>query len=167
MSDRSIDIREMMYKTLESEITFNDTGCTVSLCKNVLYVTPEDLKNPDEIQLPWGVLVYEPLIMLSTIGIQEINLNTINVIRHTFIDLYWENGFNTEYPNVLFDYHKSMIDANVFEAYNYWLFSPGAQTEFDNWLENNEDQWDAFLEWFMDNDLLLNHKTKFLRTNFD
>jgi tetratricopeptide (TPR) repeat protein len=166
MSDRSLDIREMMYQTLETEITFNDSGGTVSLCKNVLYVTPETLKNPDELKLPWCALVYEPLIILSTLGSNEINLKTINDIRHTFIDLYWEKGFNTEYPNTLFDYQKAMIDANVFEAYNYWLFAPGAQDEFEQWLEDNEPKWDAFVEWFMENDILLNNETMFLRSNY-
>ena len=67
------------------------------------------------------------------------------------------------YTNVIFDYHKMLIDSGYFECYNYWLLSQGSITEFENWFLDNTQKYKEFLNWFYKHPMLLDDEHKFVR----
>lgn len=48
----------------------------------------------------------------------------------------------------LLDFQQKVKDAGHWEAYNYWLFSPAFENEAQEWLKDNEEKMDEFIEWY-------------------
>ena len=144
-SKRSREIGALMFKTYQSNINFtSDTTMSVSFSQSQRLSSDKD----GSIKLPFGITVYEPLLMLSAIGKKEITLSTLTQIREQFINLYFEKGYDKKYPSALFSYHKQLIDSGHFETFNQWLYSDANKEEFEKWKETNSTKWDAFVDWF-------------------
>ena len=71
-------------------------------------------------------------------------------VRKGVLEAYFSLDESGLYGNsmYLFDFQKKVIDAGHWEAYNYYLFKPVFEAEFDEWLENNEEAFDAFVDWY-------------------
>ena len=65
----------------------------------------------------------------------------------------------------LFPNQKELIDNNLFNAYNHYLFQIGAQEEFSNWLELNRGEYDKFVDWYTEkqNIIEITNENKFIR----
>ena len=75
-------------------------------------------------------------------------------IRRRFIGEWFSKRLNAAHPCVLFDYHRALIEAGHFEAYNYWLFSPGDPAAFASWRLTGGEAFDAFEAWFGQNPII-------------
>lgn len=158
-SERTKEISKLLFDTYFSEIQFpNDTSMTVSFCKTAV------IYNNKKIKIPFG-LVYEPSLMVA-INEQEINLASLNRIRKGFIEFYFDRKFNKSHPNILFDWHKFLIENEKFEYYNYWLLMQGAGDEFNNWHNQNNEAFDKFISWFSENPMLIDKKHTFHRYDY-
>jgi tetratricopeptide (TPR) repeat protein len=158
-SDRTKEISKLLFDTYFSQIKFtSDTSASVSFSKNMEI----DINNTDK--LPFG-LIYEPSLLVGITG-DTITLETLNQIRKRFIEFYFEKGFNKTYPNVLFDWNKELIDSDRFECYNYWLLMQGATDEFNSWYALNKEKFDAFIEWFKDNPMVIDETHRFNRSDY-
>ena len=95
---------------------------------------------------------------------KEINLTTLSEIRIEFIKNYFKEDYK-KYPNVLFEYHKTILDNGILDAYNKYIFQIGANDEFSEWKNNNNEKYDAFVKWYTnpDNYLKINNKNKFIK----
>ena len=163
---RTAEISALLYNTYKSEIKFSsDTSMSVSFSKYAS-IDASSLKNKKAIILPFGIGVYEPTLMMSLIGIQSINLNSLDRIRTQFVDFYYKNGFAEKYPNVLFEYQKRLKDAGHLEAYNHWLLMKGDEAAFKQWKATNASKFEAFATWFGENKLTLNAKHRFYRFQY-
>ncbi len=158
---RTQEISELLYQTYESSISFGEKEGSVTLdfCEITLFA--DDLKKGNfdlPLCAPFG-----KNFVLATIGQSEVSLQSVSQMRSKFIEFFFE-GDEKEYPNVLFDYHQKMIEAGVFEAYNHYVLQIGAPNEFEQWLKNNEEQYDAFVEWYTqkENVLEITDKNQFL-----
>lgn len=116
--------------------------------------------NNDEIKLPF-CMIYEPTLILSIDITKDININSLDKIRHNFIENYYKMGHNKTHPNILFDFHKNLIDKGHFEAYNHWILMKGDEDMYRNWRDLNAEKWNAFVKWFMKNGLVINDSIKF------
>lgn len=174
---RSQEISRLLYNTYKNEITFNGDSSKVSFSKtkNInIQLSEKDMDNPENMikllqkamKQSFGSGVYEPTLILSLIGKEEINLATLNEIRSHFIDLYMKEEYE-DFPIVLFDFQKKIKDAGHFEAYNYWLLLYGNEEEFDTWLsdEENTEKLRQYTQWYNENleKLVINQENKFLR----
>lgn len=163
-SERTEEISKMLYDIYKSEIKFtSDSTLTVSFSNNSSIQVSMDGEQAEEFKLPFGLLVYEPTILISVIGVDTINLESLNIIRTNFLNMYFEKGFNKSYPNILFEWQKEMKEKGFLESYNYWLLSKGNEGEFGRWIENNEDAFDEFIEWFGANQIKIDENNKFVR----
>lgn len=165
-SKRTIEISKLLYNTYLSEIKIKDsTSYSVSFSSNTIHISnPKDLK---EFKIPYGLKVYEPTLMLCVVGASEINMSSLNMIRACFVDRFFEHETHSkEYPNVLFDYQKTIKEAGHFEAYTHWLMMQGNLAEFEAWNTANEDKWDAFIEWFSPNPIKITGSNKFFRAQY-
>jgi len=106
------------------------------------------------------------LAVTSVMEKKEIGIKSLHKIRTSFINNWFENKRNVNYPNILFEWHKKLIDLDYFEAYNYWLFMKGNEKEFIKWSEKNKVKFDKFIEWFSPNPLIINKKNNFQRLQY-
>jgi len=159
-SQRTAEISKLLFDTYLSEIKFtSDTSMTVSFCKQMFmnFNALSDTQNP---KLPF-CMVYEPTLLLSIISENEININSLDRIRTKFIENYYEMGHHKTHPNVLFEYKKKILEIGHLESYNHWILMKGDEAGFDEWYYDNEDKWNAFIEWFTDNPLVIDKKNNF------
>lgn len=160
-SKRTAEISKLLFDTYKSEIkVISDTSFSVSFSKNAS-IDVSNLTNTGEMKLPFGVGVYEPTLMFSMISLKSLDINSLDNIRSTFIDNYFNNGHDKKYPNVLFSYQKQIKKAGHIEAYNHWILMKGDEDEFGKWKSANKDKWDSFVKWFGDNGLKLDDTNKF------
>lgn len=160
-SKRTPEISKLLFDTYKSEIKFSsDTSFSVSFSKNAS-INVSDLKDPSKMKLPYGVGVYEPTLMFSMLSVKSIDINSLDIIRSSFVDNYFKNGHDKIYPNVLFTYQKNVKDAGHIEAYNHWILMKGDEDGFDKWHTANKDKWDNFVKWFNDNGLKVDNTNKF------
>ncbi|MEO1652794.1 MAG: hypothetical protein AAFU64_04545, partial [Bacteroidota bacterium] len=68
--------------------------------------------------------------------------------------------------NLLFDFLQLLLEKDYLEAYDHWIFMKGNQDESDKWFENNEDKFNEFADWFLENPLRVNKKNYFSRFNY-
>ena len=69
---------------------------------------------------------------------------SLTVLRARFI-LDWFEKDAARFPYRLFDYHKQLLKAGMFDAYNQWIFGAAKDlTAFQNWTTNHTDQYNQF-----------------------
>jgi hypothetical protein len=105
-------------------------------------------------------------LCLSIVGEKNIDINSLHRIRTNFLNMYYKNGHNKDYPNVLFDYQKAVDEAGHLEAYNHWILMMGDEEAFSTWHGVNEDQWDSFVAWFSENPIKLDSSHEFYRSQY-
>ena len=84
----------------------------------------------------------ERLYKNAAYNMKEFNFDNLVKIRKNFIKLYYmyeEDQMNTD---KLFAFHKTLIEQNLFEAYNYWLFRYGIGEEvFNKWYADHKEDY--------------------------
>lgn len=159
-SKRTAEISKLLYDTYKSEIKFtSDTSMTVSFCQQ-MNMNVNSISDPKNIKLPF-CMIFEPTLLMSIAFEKSIDINSLDKIRTTFIDNYFNNERDKTYPNVLFSYQKQVKEAGHIEAYNHWILMKGDEDGFDKWQSANKDKWDSFVKWFGDNGLKINDANKF------
>jgi tetratricopeptide (TPR) repeat protein len=97
---------------------------------------------------------YEMTLSRSVAGESTIDIPSLVKIRHRFVENWFAEGLNETHPSALLDYHRAIIEAGHFEAYNYWLFAPADPVAFDEWRFSNGEALEAFGEWFNQNPII-------------
>lgn len=69
-------------------------------------------------------------------------------------------------PNVLLDYQRTVAREGHLDAYHHWILQNGDQAEFVAWRSTHENEWNAFLEWFVKNPLRVDKQRYFHRNMF-
>ncbi len=149
---RTKEISEKLFNGYKNAVTFENKELKqLNFCKEVII---DFNKFEENKKLPL-CMIFTSTLVLPLTSINEISLDNLSKVRQKFIELYFQK-YNNQYPNILFDYHKQMIEQSVFEAYNYYIFQMGAQDEFANWLENHQDQYNKFVDWYTDKKNIIN-----------
>ena len=161
---RNEEISKLIYDIYVDNIIIKSKD-TVSVSFSKLNNVIIDTKDIN-VKIPFGLMVYEPTLLLSVIGEDSVDLPALTRIRERFITNYFQGEYASRFPNVLFDYHKKILKTKHWEAYNYWLLREGDLSFFVNWLTENESQFDDFVEWYNENNIKFNANKKMLRTQF-
>lgn len=165
-SSRTIEISKMLYDTYKSQIQFtSDTSFSVSFSQNIL-LNIGDVSDASNFKLPFGIGCYEPILMLSLLDEKSIDINSLHRVRSNFLDYYFKNDYHKEYPNILFDFQKTIEENGHLEAYNHWLLMKGDEDAFIKWHDSNTEKWDAFVAWFTDNPIEVTNEKKFHSTQY-
>lgn len=165
-SKRTEDASKLLYDTYLNCIKIeSDTSGGVYFVKNTQMSLPGE---GEEIKLPFSMTFEIQMLLALTphLEAKAINIGSLNLIRQDFIKNWFENNYNETYPNVLFDYHKTLIDSGYFTAYNYWLFMQGNFDEFDEWHKGHSEEFEDFITWFTDNPMPLTEENYFHSSNF-
>lgn len=158
-SQRTLNMSEALYKTYKEAVHFEgDTVKKVDLCEIILDM--DIFKR--EMKLPL-CMIFGTRFTVAAATIDEINLKNLAEVRANYIDLYFESDYE-QYPIVLFEYHKKMIEAGVFGVYSRYILQMGAEEEFEEWLDENEEEYERFIEWYTtpENILLIDKSNAFI-----
>ncbi|NOU60186.1 tetratricopeptide repeat protein [Marinifilum caeruleilacunae] len=157
-SKRTEEISKLLFDTYKSEIQFTtDSTIMVSFCKNHEF-RADNMTG----KLPFS-MIYEPGLMFAITVTDSINLESLNKIRSEHCMFYFDRKFDQMHPNLVFDWHKFLIEDDLFECYNYWLLMKGAPDEFDSWYNLNREKYDEFIKWFAANPLEIDDSNCFHR----
>lgn len=162
-SKRTDEISKQLYLTYKGEIQFkDDTLVTVSFCRqNAMAVSPDGKFN-----LPFGITVYEPVLLMSLAGEKFISLPSLNRIRTRFVENYQKMPLSKKTPVVLFDYEQQVKDAGYMEEYNYWILAEGDEKQFEEWRSEHKQEWEEFIQWFKKHPLKITQENKFYRGKY-
>lgn len=156
-SKRTAEMSKALYETYMSQIEIKGDSASISFSKNSTVSIGEN----GEMKMPFPIIAYEPTLMLSLIGVEELNLESLHKIRDNFVRIYHDGELKEKYPNILFDYQKQLRDLGYFESYNHWLLMKGNEEAFTRWREENETAFQEFLNWYRDNPLKVDERHSF------
>jgi len=163
---RTAEISKLLFDTYKSEIKFtSDSSFSVSFSKNAT-MNADDLKDPSKIKLPFGIGLYEPILMLSMLSVKSIDINSLDNIRSNFVENYFQKDHYKTYPNILFSYQNQIKKAGYMDAYNHWLLMKGDEDGFSKWQLSNKEKWSNFIKWFGDNKLIVDNTNRFFRGQY-
>ena len=150
-TQRTLDLSELLYNTYKSSITIGKDKSQVDFCK--IFVDVSEFESEEDLKFSLCA-VYAKNFILATIDEVAFDLSSLSSIRTKFLENYFKDDFKN-HPNVLFEYQKELLDNNLFDAYNHYLFQMGAPEEFDIWLEANGKEYDEFVEWYTRNENII------------
>jgi tetratricopeptide (TPR) repeat protein len=165
-SKRTAEISKLLFDTYKTQIKVtSDTSYSVSFSKNAT-ITLDDLKDPKKFKLPFGIGLYEPILMVAIVTEKQVDLNSLDRIRSRFLEAYYTGENLKKYPNALFQYQQQVKQAGHLEAYNHWILMKGDEDSFVKWQEGNQAKWEGFLKWFSGNKMQLSQDNKFYRGQY-
>src|ERR1043165_802303 len=167
---RTAEISKLLFDTYKQGITFTDSGggktsMGVSFSK-VATVDVKDLTKKN-FKLPFGMGVYEMTLMLSMLSAEQtVTLASMDHMRSAFVDNYFKQKHDKDYPNVLFSYQQEVKKAGHMEAYNYWVLMKGDEAEFTRWSTANKEKFQYFVKQYTDNPLKITEENKFFTAQY-
>jgi len=166
-SKKTEEISKLLFDTYNSSINIkSDSVGGVSFSKSMQIALPMKGKG---IKLPFSMLYEMTMALAITTELKEkkLGLKSLNRIRTSFIENWYDQKRNIDYPNILFDWHKKLIELNYFESYNYWLLMKGNEDEFGIWYDENSESFDKFIKWFSGNPMIINEVSNFHRLQLE
>lgn len=165
-SKRTIEMSKRLYEAYEKSIHIDsDTSGGVSFTRNVITINPNS-KNVIPFSMMYELTMTVGLPLKAFSKDKKGFIEMVSDVRTTFINNWFDKKSNIDYPNVLFDYHKKLIDKGYFEAYNYWLLMKGNEDETEAWIDKNKTKWDEFKKWFADNSMEIKESNKFYKDRY-
>ncbi len=153
---RSDEISNLLLDTYKRSIAINGDSAKISFCKIV--VNEKEFAALLKNRLPF-CMVFEGSLITAVLDAKTVNVETLTRMRTSFIRNYYKSGYDTTHPNILFSYHRTMIDAGQFEAYNRWLFMKADEDGFKEWKSANEKKWTDFVAWKVNNPLVISEES--------
>lgn len=68
--------------------------------------------------------------------------------RKKFLETFFADGNNSKDLLPVFKYQQKVIAAGHWDAYNMFIMREGDEAAFREWVDANEEAFDAFLKWF-------------------
>ncbi|MBS1772321.1 MAG: hypothetical protein JST82_05640 [Bacteroidetes bacterium] len=162
-SERTETVSKLLYDEYQDDIKWNnDTSFSISFTQEGNNITDKNMVN-GKLRLNFSQFAYETTLATVAAPFRSLDYENICQMRSAFIDLYYKNKLDKDYPCVLFDYEMKMKKAGHLEAYNHWLMSRGNIEQFKIWVEKHDAEWKSFLEWFKNNRIKLDDNNKFTR----
>ncbi|MDB5034323.1 MAG: Tetratricopeptide repeat family protein [Chlorobi bacterium] len=142
---RTEKMSKLLYDTYRDAIQVGKDTMSIAFSQNLTVAMPEKGK---KIKLPFPFF-YDMRMSLATISVmnaRRVGLPQLDSVRTMFLEV-WKNE---DAPNasVLFDWQKTLRDAGLLEAYNYWLLEKGDELAMSAWLRKNQSKMDALIEFF-------------------
>ena len=161
-SKRTLEMSKLLFETYKQGFIFKPNNIiAVNFTQEEL---KDNLKNDSDLPFTYGNQL-EKILQSSANGIDALNIATLNSIRKNVLNKYVEM-YTKKYPNILFDYQQQMNTAKIFEAYNYWLFNQGNESEMKTWADAHKEEFALFLTWFKKYPLEISDNSHFHRTDY-
>ena len=149
-TDRTKEISKLIFDKYKGAVTYeNQNMRKLDLCELII-----DAQKYDKDKKFPLCMIFGNNFVIGLLNTKEISLASLSQVRQDFLKTYFEKD-QKEYPNILFDYQKQMVNAKVFDAYNHYIFQMGAPEEFQEWLKSNRTDYDNFANWYTTNENIL------------
>ncbi|MEZ4888002.1 MAG: tetratricopeptide repeat protein [Chitinophagales bacterium] len=177
ISDRSFSFSEDLFNAYDESINItSDTSMSVSFVQKINMTVESLMGSVENMKLPFP-LTYGAIMSVS-VGLPSLTdsiesdttgltIKKLNQYRTSFINNWYEKEHHKDYTNILFTWHKKLMDEGYFEPYNYWLFAMGAPEEFKTYFEANEAAFDEFFKWFDENAIVISEDYMFHRVQYE
>ena len=165
-TERTTKMSKILYDTYQQSIQLNsDSSFSVHFTKKILL----EVDTTKELKLPFPLVYASYMVMANAFDNEHKDTNSLaslNYLRKNFIHLWYDQKKDKDYPNILFDYQKKLLDAGHFEAFNYWFLMKGNEDEFVKWYKQNETKFNDFANWYFENPIKINEQNYFSRLKF-
>jgi tetratricopeptide (TPR) repeat protein len=164
-TERTREISRLLFSVYKRSITFSGDSTRLDMANNTLYIN-----NKKELKLPfWMVYTGVFMVCLPSPGsAKEVTIGLVSNTRARLVSTWFDKQHHDkEYPNLLLDFHRTLEEKGILEAYNYWLLMKGNEDEFSQWRDTHPGKLEAFAAWFRDNPLQLDTSHFFVRTQYD
>ncbi len=133
-TDRTVEAKEMLldgYKNIFLEISRNNS-----------FIENSNEKNEFAKSI---LLLLSKQISLTSNGITP---ETLTTIRTNFINDWYAQGYVKRFPCFTLEYMKMLIQANIFEAYNQWVFGTAAnEANYKTWIDLHSKENDMLIKF--------------------
>ncbi|MGL1894210.1 MAG: hypothetical protein OCD02_21450 [Spirochaetaceae bacterium] len=165
-SDKTEQISKLLYDTYMSSIEITSNAeVRVNFTQTSTVILDEDVQEKNT-PFPISYELTLAVALIPELKEENFGMKSLYNIRKLFIEEWFKYSIDSMYPNILFDWHKKLIELGYFESYNYWLFMKGNEDEFRSWLSENEDKYNSFIQWFSDNPMSINENNRLHRYQY-
>jgi hypothetical protein len=153
------EISNLLFEFYKNSFYFlRDSTITIQFTTSMI-TSPVKRPNKD---LPFD-MAYQSVMQEAAKDIlpADSSLFSIDILfqlRKKFIELWYAGNLDKTFSNVLFEWHKNLIDKDIFEVYNYFLFSEGAPIETKSWVSRNQLKIKRFQTQIYENFLKIDEK---------
>ncbi len=131
LTERSVAMKKLIYDSY----------------KEKLFAESDILKSEDKNKNPFSLAFLETMNKQSSLANSGINPEILTMIRTRFI-LDWYANYADKFPVKLFDYHRQLLQAGMFDAYNQWLFGMvESLSGYDSWTKTHSAEYNAFKDF--------------------
>ena len=115
--------------------------------KEKLFIDGDLTELSEKTMNPFAKAYLQEMSKLSSLTAQGLNPETLTMIRTRFL-LGWFDGPAKQFPFKLFDVQRQWVQADLFEAYNQWLFmTPETLSAHEAWKKTHAETWSKFQQW--------------------
>ena len=142
-------MRLILHNHLQYDSYLNQYAYNDDKIKKINFTNKKEQKN-----LLYFEVVFEEI---TNTAIKELaidsTLSLIDIIniKQKFIEIWYKENLNEQYPNQIIDYNKKMSDNNFLEIYYYVLFSGAKPDEVTTWVKNNPSTVNQYITWLPNN----------------
>lgn len=146
-SERSHDLSGFIYQLYNTAITLEDGSVKVSFTGHSAL---EDIDGVMEVPVEYRFQKYHEWEENETILKEKgsFSIADLTLLRKHFIETCFADGKNQDMLDPVSTLELQAYIAGHWEAYNMWMFRYGNPDEYNAWLDDNEEKFDAFAEWF-------------------
>lgn len=156
------EMSNLIRDVFSQNITASGDSLKIKLCPNrgITVLSDEKTEDGQSMALLDFSGVYEACVFSSLIpdyitmkdSVAVFTLESLTNMRRQALETYYkvtDNLFgNSMY---LLEYHKKVLDAGHWDAYNAFLLQFAFPDEAESWYENHEKEIEAFADWYGDN----------------
>src|SRR6185295_13689445 len=130
-SKRTTEMSQLLFDVYKKSITItSDTSARVDFTDSKLSLDPKkEFKMPFRMVYGLDFLVGISLHMVEKKN-KEVTLEYVVNARSAFIDWWFKQKRDKDYPNILLSFQKELSEKGHLEAYNYWLLMKGDEVAF-------------------------------------
>lgn len=163
------NLTESVFKSKEmSKLLFNyykesfyhliDSTFTIQFTTNMI-TSPVKRPNKDlPFDMAFQSVMQDAAKEILPIDSSKFSIDVLYQLRKKFIELWYSENLNKTFPNVLFDWHRNLIDKDIFEVYNYYLFNEASAEETKSWVTRNQLKLQRFQSLIQENMLNIDEK---------
>lgn len=162
-SERSNEIRQMLFDAYQEAVTLetvpaeeSSSGSESMTFSFEFFEDGMSMASTDS-----GLVAAFPFFFEMNAGIgslafiepQEVTIASLITFRQMFVETWFTRPHIAEAFDIgLFEYHRQMIEADVFEAYNYILFAcDDTIDEVRTWAADHQEEIETMAAWITDN----------------
>lgn len=167
-TNRSAEMSALLYKTYRESMMVNPNSSWqnwVSFSERARTYIMLGAAEEGE-KTPFQVAVDDASTRALQPQMKNKDIAAIYLLRLGFLEQWNLYQYNTLYPNFLFDWWQQVNDAGHMEAYTYYIFKNGNETEFEQWKQQNALGFTRFMQWLSTHAPQFNAQHRFYRLQY-